>query len=107
MDFASSISGIRKNLRLSQDKFGEMVNVSQRTVAAWESGDRLPSLQVLDDLALKLNVSTDSLLGRSVGPSAEVAQFANLASQLSDDDKDTVIDLMNVMIAKRKKGTDL
>ena len=67
MDFASTISTLRRSMHLSQEKFGELVNVSQRTVAAWESGDRLPSIAVLDDLADRLNVTVDYLLGRETG----------------------------------------
>ena len=65
MDFSARITAIRKGLHISQEKFGEMVNVSQRTVAAWESGDRLPSLAVLEELATALNVSVDYLIGHS------------------------------------------
>ena len=59
MDFSDRIAAIRKGRHLSQEKFGELVNVSQRTVAAWESGERLPSLAVLGDLSAVLNVSVD------------------------------------------------
>lgn len=65
MDFASRIAALRKDLHLSQEKFGEMFDVSQRTVAAWEAGDRLPSLSALDDLASRLQVSVDYLMGRT------------------------------------------
>lgn len=65
MTFGQRILEIRKDLHLSQASFGEMANVSQRTVAFWESGQRMPSHMVITDLADKLNVSVDYLLGRS------------------------------------------
>ena len=65
MEFSSRIAAIRKDLHMSQEKFGELVNVSQRTVAAWESGDRRPSLAVLNDLSVALGVSVDFLLGKT------------------------------------------
>ena len=68
MPFAERIYGIRKKLKLSQEKFGELAGVSQRTVAFWESGERLPSHAVLADLSAKLSVSVDYLLGLSDDP---------------------------------------
>lgn len=65
MTFSQRIAAIRKEMKLSQEKFGELVNVSQRTVAFWESGDRTPSHIILTDLANTLDCSVDYLLGRS------------------------------------------
>ncbi len=65
MTFPERISAIRKEMKLSQEKFGELVNVSQRSVAFWESGERMPSHATISSLADRLNVSVDYLLGRS------------------------------------------
>lgn len=65
MDLSTRIVQIRKQMGLSQEKFGELVNMSQRSVAAWESGDRTPSFATLSDLADKLEVTVDYLLGRT------------------------------------------
>ncbi len=65
MDLSARIASIRKQMGLSQEKFGELVNMSQRSVAAWESGERTPSFPVLLELADKLHVSVDYLTGRS------------------------------------------
>lgn len=65
MTFPERITAIRKELKISQEKFGELAGVSQRTVAFWESGNRTPSFSTLQDLAARLNVSVDYLLGRT------------------------------------------
>lgn len=65
MQFAERIAAIRKEMKYSQEKFGELADVSQRTVAYWESGDRMPSHAIISDLADRLGVSVDYLLGRS------------------------------------------
>lgn len=65
MTFPERITAIRKDLKLSQEKFGELANVSQRTVAFWEAGQRMPSHAVISALADRLGVSVDYLLGRS------------------------------------------
>lgn len=65
MTFPERITAIRKELKISQEKFGELAGVSQRTVAFWESGNRTPSFSTLQDLAARLDVSVDYLLGRT------------------------------------------
>lgn len=65
MDFSVRIAAVRKQMGLSQEEFSELVNMSRRTVAAWESGDRTPSFSTLSDVADRLNVSVDYLLGRT------------------------------------------
>ena len=65
MDFSVRIAAVRKQMGLSQEEFSELVNMSRRTVAAWESGDRTPSFSTLSDVADLLNVSVDYLLGRT------------------------------------------
>lgn len=65
MVFPERIAAIRKELKLSQEKFGELAGVSQRTVAFWESGQRMPSHAVISALADRLDLSVDFLLGRT------------------------------------------
>lgn len=65
MPFPDRITAIRKEMKLSQEKFGELVGLSQRSIAAWEAGERAPSHAVLAELADKLDVSVDYLLGRT------------------------------------------
>ena len=65
MTFPERIAAIRKELKYSQEKFGDLVGVSQRTVAFWESGERMPSHAVISALADRLGLSVDYLLGRS------------------------------------------
>lgn len=65
MDLPARITFLRKNLKLTQTQFGDLVNVSQRSVASWEAGERSPSLLTLCELADKLDVSVDYLLGRT------------------------------------------
>lgn len=65
MDFSVRIAAVRKKMGLSQEEFSELVGMSRRTVAAWESGDRTPSFSTLSFVADRLNVSVDYLLGRT------------------------------------------
>lgn len=63
MDFPARIMALRKGMHMSQERFGELVGMSQRTIAAWESGERRPSLNVLEQVAAALGVTAADLLG--------------------------------------------
>ena len=65
MLFPQRIAAVRKELKLSQEKFGELAGVSQRSVAFWEAGERMPSHATISALADRLGVSVDYLLGRT------------------------------------------
>ncbi len=62
---------LRKNHKETQQEMADKLNVSQRTIASWEAGDRMPSYDVLIKIADTYMVSTDYLLGRSDEPMYE------------------------------------
>lgn len=68
VDFPQRFVTIRKQHKMTQEKVAELVNMSQRSVANWESGDRCPSIPTLIDLSEKFNVSIDYMLGCSDVP---------------------------------------
>lgn len=68
MDFSQRIVTLRKQRKWTQEKLGELVNMSQRSVANWESGERCPSIPTLIELSKKFNVSIDYMLGCSDVP---------------------------------------
>lgn len=68
MDLSERIVLLRKQRKLTQEKVGEMVNMSQRSVANWESGERFPSIPTLIELSEKFNVSVDYMLGCTDNP---------------------------------------
>ena len=76
MDFSQRIVTIRKQHKMTQEKVGELVNMSQRSVANWESGERCPSIPTLIELSEKFNVSIDYMLGCSDVPEKQKKQPA-------------------------------
>lgn len=57
------IRNLREDADLTQAQMGEKINVSQRTYAYYESGERMVPPQVLAALAQYHRVSVDYLLG--------------------------------------------
>ena len=77
MDFSHRIVTLRKQHKWTQEKVGELVNMSQRSVANWESGERCPSIPTLIELSKKFNVSIDYMLGCSDVPEKAKEQPAD------------------------------
>lgn len=61
---SNSIKSIRKRAKETQQEMADRLGVSKRTVASWESGDRMPSYEILLLLSTVYGVTTDFLLGR-------------------------------------------
>ena len=56
------IKEIRLEHGLSQEKFGNILSVSQDTVSLWEKGKSVPTTEFLIAIATKFDVSVDYLL---------------------------------------------
>jgi transcriptional regulator with XRE-family HTH domain len=67
--FVSTFSDKLKKLRgsLTQAEFARRVGLAQNSYHRYESGERIPDIDVLSKLASRLNVSTDWLLGLEDG----------------------------------------
>ncbi len=62
-NFSKNLKELRMEKGLSQQELAQIFNVTQSTVAKWESGDREPNFSILIELANSFEVSTDMLLG--------------------------------------------
>ena len=62
--FSEMIKKVRHQNKDTQQQMADKLGVSQRTVASWESGDRMPTYETLLQIAKLYQVSTDYLLGR-------------------------------------------
>ena len=62
-DFSKNLKELRIEKGLSQQELAQIFNVTQSTVAKWESGDREPNFSILIQVAKFFEVSTDTLLG--------------------------------------------
>ena len=77
------ISKLRKSKDLTQNELADMLNISNKTVSKWETGEGLPDVSVLPELARALDVSVDEILNAQLKEEArikveEVANEKNL-----------------------------
>ena len=56
------IKELRIEHKLSQQKFGEVLSVSQDTVSLWEKGKSVPTAEFLIAIAKNFDVSVDYIL---------------------------------------------
>ncbi len=52
---------LRKNAKLTQMELAERFNYSDKTISKWESGESLPSIEILYELAKFYNTTLDAL----------------------------------------------
>lgn len=84
--FPERLKVLRTERNLTQEELGKMVNVSSKTVGAWERGTRQPSIEAITKLAEIFNVTTDYLLGQNQTPQwADQRDTMDLKKFLDDD----------------------
>lgn len=64
--FSEQLRRLRRENGLTQNELGKRLNVSNGTIAMWETGKRQPDLSTLQKLAEFFNVTVDYLMGRDV-----------------------------------------
>ena len=62
MKIEETLFQLRKEKGLSQEELAEKLNVSRQTISKWETGETLPDIENLKNLALILEFSIDNML---------------------------------------------
>lgn len=70
--FSARLSAIRKERSMSQEEFSKKTGVSRVGLIRYESGDRLPNIEILQRIAAALNISADYLIGNTDTESLDV-----------------------------------
>ncbi|MGN1413601.1 MAG: helix-turn-helix domain-containing protein [Anaerovoracaceae bacterium] len=70
-EFGEKISALRKKQGLTQLQLAEKLNVSNKTISRWETGEGYPDISVLSALAHHLHVTVDELLTDETQSGAE------------------------------------
>lgn len=83
---------LRKENRLSQEKLGKILGVSKVSISGYESGNRIPSLDILNKILDFFGISADYLLGRELDM---VCEDSNLTMKISSIDLEILKELHN------------
>ena len=92
--FGERIAILRVTKGLSQSQLSQMLGVKRSVVSYYESGDRLPSFDVLIEMSRVFNVSTDYLL------KGKDAERIISVSDLDENSIDVVMIVVNALRAK-------
>ncbi len=86
--FVSTFSDRLKKLRgeMKQAEFARKIGLAQNSYNRYEAGERVPDIDILSQMASRLGVSTDWLLGREDGKDAipPVIPFSEKVSENHD-----------------------
>lgn len=68
MKFNENLKYLRKREGITQEELAEKLNVSRQSVTKWESGQSLPDIEKVKEIAYMFSVSVDSLVGDIENP---------------------------------------
>lgn len=91
----------RRSIKMTQADFASRLGVTGAAVSAYETGNRLPSYEVLVKIANILGVSTDALLGRQ-----STDQVVDVTS-LTPRQRSLVQDMVEEFAAGNRRGDAL
>lgn len=83
--FSERLKKLRKNTKLTQEKFADKFGIPRTTYSGYETGKSEPDLATITILADYFDVSIDFLTGRTEDPLINKKEKMNRIIDLSDD----------------------
>ena len=99
--FGENLRKLRDRHDMTQEALGKLLNVTQSTIAYYESGKKQPTLETLIIIANYFEVSTDFLLNRTnvVSTASEISksdsELLNKINKLSDENRKEIESYIN------------
>ena len=99
--FGENLRKLRDRHDMTQEALGKLLNVTQSTIAYYESGKKQPTLETLIIIADYFEVSTDFLLNRTnrVSTASEISktdiELLNKINKLSDENRKEIESYIN------------
>lgn len=99
---------LRQKNKYTQSEIAEKLKISQRAVAYYEKGDRLPDFEMLIKIAKIFDVSTDYLLGIDKNVDTIEIEDFSLVIKKAKEQNITPKDLEEIIlfISKQKNNKD-
>ena len=99
--FGENLRTLRERHDMTQEYLGKLLNVTQSTIAYYESGKKQPTLETLIIIADYFEVSTDYLLNRTnfISTTSEISkpdsELLNKINKLSDENRKEIASYIN------------
>lgn len=94
----TNIKYFRKKQGLTQTELGLMIGVGKSNISMYESGDRLPPLDVVSRLAQVFHIDIDTLVGQTNQTSEAAQKMMELFNQLPPDAQEKAIPLIEAAL---------
>ena len=94
MEFNQKLQELRKQRELTQEELAEQLNVSGRTVSRWETGNNMPDISILIELAELYDVSIPEIVNgerKNESMNEEVKEVAQSLSNYADLEKENML----------------
>ncbi len=88
--FGERLKILRINRKMSQKELAERLNITKSVISFYESGERMPSYEILIKISDIFHVSTDYLLGLGKKRTVDV-------SELSESNIALVVEIINAL----------
>jgi len=110
MSFAKRLATLRKEHSLTQKQMAEMAGVHVSQIRRYEAGGAQPTLTVIRNIAVGLNITTDELAfdDGEREPTGELKLFFEAVSEFDESDKQVAKQLLRGLILQHqsKKFSD-
>ena len=100
-EFTTRTNEILKERGITQKELSKMSNITEASLSRYLSGDYVPRIDVVRNIAIALGVSVSYLIGESEGTNNNISAFnetynvvARNKSSLTDDEKAELIKLL-------------
>lgn len=102
MNFSKRLQDLRKSKNMSQPDLAKIIEVSDRSISAWERGLTLPNAEIAIKLADFFNVSIDYLFARdkdTQDPQLDpnIISIQRAYERLTPTDKEKMIEMNKLM----------
>lgn len=90
----SFLKELRKEKGLTQEQTAEKLNVSGRTISRWETGNNMPDISLLTEIAELYEVSIPEIISgerKSENMNEEVKETAEVMATYANSEKETII----------------
>jgi len=111
MTFGQKLKDLRKEKKLTQEQLGKKVGVSDRTIGYYETDERFPPKDVLENIANYFNLTIDYLVGRVEEKTLrqeleELKSITGKELNLTEADKQTILALVEAQLKIVKNSKD-
>ena len=106
-EFKKVFQQLRKERDLTQEEISKILGVSKSSIAMWETGQRLPSPELYEQIADYFNVDIDYLYGRTcIRQKVRFDEDGNMQRTLLNDEASLIDNYQKLNSIGKKKASD-